>query len=308
MTHFKLGLFAVIAMFAVLATAFGLGMWTMHGDMVWYHTYFDESVQGLEIGAPVKYRGVLVGTVDAVEVADDRRHVDVTLAIDMRSTRKLGLAQSSPDLRTQLGTQGITGVKFVNIDFFDPKTNPPPKLDFPVADKYIPAAPSLMKGLETNISDVLSRMPALVDATIVALDKITAILDDFRGEKVPARLGKVIDEVDATVIAMRTLILHVDRAQIPNKTAEALDQLNVALGHASGVLARIDGDGGLVASTQRATDSLGDLGRKTSSSTEDLERTLRDLDEAAVAIRDLAQAIERDPDMLVKGRAKERKP
>ena len=64
------------------------------------------------------------------------------------------------------------------------------------------------------------------------------------------------------------------------------------------------GDSGLVASTRRATDSIGDLGRSTSDSTADLERTLRDLDEAAKAIRQLAESIDRDPDMLVKGRAK----
>ena len=76
----------------------------------------------------------------------------------------------------------------------------------------------------------------------------------------------------------------------------------------NGLLEGIGGDGGLVASTQRATDSIGDLGRSTNGSAAKLERTLRDLDEAAVAIRGLAEAIDRDPDMLVKGRAKAKKP
>jgi paraquat-inducible protein B len=307
-TNFKLGLFTILALASMLAAAFGLGIWTMRGDHIRYHTYLDESVEGLEIGAPVKYRGVLIGTVEHVGVAPDRKLVDVTLSIDTKASRKLELEASAPDLRTQLGTQGITGVKFINIDFFDPKTTPPPPLSFKPAEHYIPAAPSLLKGLQDSLSGVLERLPALVEATTLTVQKVNAAVDDYNGERVPARLGKVIDNVDAAVADMRTLVKNVDRAKIPEKTAAGLEQLDAALEHANAILARIDGDGGLVASTQRATDSIGDLGRKTSNSTEDLDRTLRDLDEAAIAIRDLAQAIERDPDMLVKGRATGKKP
>jgi paraquat-inducible protein B len=74
------------------------------------------------------------------------------------------------------------------------------------------------------------------------------------------------------------------------------------------VLDRLGGEGGLVASTQRVTDSVGDLGRSTSGSAAQLDRTLRDLDETLIALRELAEAIERDPDMLVKGRARGREP
>ena len=107
---------------------------------------------------------------------------------------------------------------------------------------------------------------------------------------------------------MRRLLKHFDGAQIPDKTAAAIDKLGDAVAKANAILEGIGGDGGLVASTQRATDSIGDLGISTKSSAARLERTLRDLDEAAVAIRSLANAIERDPDMLVKGRAKIGKP
>ena len=63
-THFKLGIFTVLAIVAVLAAAFGLGWRGVKSDTVRYHTYFDETVQGLELGSPVKYRGVLIGSVD----------------------------------------------------------------------------------------------------------------------------------------------------------------------------------------------------------------------------------------------------
>ena len=307
-THFKLGLFTLIAIAALFATAFGLGWRGMRSDMIAYHTYFDETVQGLEIGSPVKYRGVLIGSVGQIRLAPDKKHVGVTLELNAADATRLGLAKVTPDVRSQLGSQGITGVKFVNIDFFDPKINPAPELSFPPDEPYIPARPSLMKGLGDNLEIVSQRLPELVEATIATLHRLDAILVDFNDQRIPGRIAKVVGNIDGAVGDLRGLLRNVDHARIPDKTATAIDNLSAAVAKVNTVIDGIGGDGGLVASTQRATDSIGDLGRSTNGSAAELERTLRDLDEAAVAIRALAEAIDRDPDMLVKGRAKASKP
>jgi len=70
------------------------------------------------------------------------------------------------------------------------------------------------------------------------------------------------------------------------------------------VLDRLDGKKGLLASAQRATDAFGEVGRAGHGTQKDLEATLRDMSEAAEAIRSLVDAIERDPDMLLKGKTK----
>ncbi|MDF2698350.1 MAG: Paraquat-inducible protein, partial [Labilithrix sp.] len=64
--HFKLGLFVLLAFAAVIATLITLGAWSMRKDSVQYHTYFNESVQGLDVGAPVKFRGVTIGFVSGI--------------------------------------------------------------------------------------------------------------------------------------------------------------------------------------------------------------------------------------------------
>lgn len=76
------------------------------------------------------------------------------------------------------------------------------------------------------------------------------------------------------------------------------------LGQARSVLRRVDGDRGLIASARRATDSIGDLGRSTLSASDELGRTLRELGDAARAVRELAEDLQRQPDILVKGRAR----
>ena len=64
--YFKIGLFVIgatiIAIFGVVA----LGVGTVFKTKNLVETYIEESVQGLDVGSPVKFRGVLVGKVDEV--------------------------------------------------------------------------------------------------------------------------------------------------------------------------------------------------------------------------------------------------
>ena len=70
------------------------------------------------------------------------------------------------------------------------------------------------------------------------------------------------------------------------------------------VLDRLDGDKGIMASVKGATDAFGEMGRNGRGTQRDLEATLRDVSEAAEAIRTLAESLDRDPDMLIKGKTK----
>jgi len=72
------------------------------------------------------------------------------------------------------------------------------------------------------------------------------------------------------------------------------------------VLDGIGGKKGLLASAQHATDAFGEVGRAGRGTQKDLDATLRDMSEAAESIRSLVDAIERDPDMLLKGKTKGR--
>jgi ABC-type transporter Mla subunit MlaD len=71
---------------------------------------------------------------------------------------------------------------------------------------------------------------------------------------------------------------------------------------ANRLLDRMDGDRGLLASAERFSNSLGDAASNANGFTTEMEHTLRDVSEAAAAVRDLADALERQPDMLIKGR------
>lgn len=310
--HFKLGLFVILAIAATITTAIALGAQSMKKDTVKYHTYFNESVQGLDVGAPVKFRGVTIGFVSAIEIAPDHRHVDVVEELDTEDIKRMGLTDGDgkarfhvpPDLRAQLGSQGITGVKFVSIDFFDPKMNPPPKLPFDVSEHYIPAAPSMMKNLEDTITKAMDKLPELVDAVVAITSRVDRMVAQLEKDDVTGKAAETLVHADQVLTGLNATITKLDRAQLPDKAAATLDDVSKAVAKLNNVLDRVDGDEGLVASIHRASDAFGSFGKGAGSTTRELEKTLRDVREAAESIRILAEALERDPDMLLKGRAK----
>src|SRR5690606_16643457 len=109
--------------------------------------------------------------VSKIEIAPDLRWVAVELAIDRSAAKRLDLERPAPGLRTQLALQGITGVKFIDMDFVDPARTPPPALGFSPGRHYIPSRPSLFKGLEGRIGGATRELPALIDRTMATLDK-----------------------------------------------------------------------------------------------------------------------------------------
>src|SRR6185369_2522559 len=166
--HWKLGLFVVVGLVALIASLFWIGAQRFSRDAFDAVAFFDESVQGLDVGSPVKFRGVTVGTVGDITIAPDHRHVQVTSDIYVDALKRLGLGDRAPRkgeefinplLRVQLVSAGITGVRFLQTDFFHPARFPEPKLPFDPPWNYIPSAPSTLKSVGDTAMDVVNRLP-----------------------------------------------------------------------------------------------------------------------------------------------------
>ncbi len=287
--RWKLGAFVVLSAAAGLAGAVVLTAQSLQGVTVSYTSYLDEAVTGLETGSPVGYRGVKVGSVSDIRVAPDRRHVEVTYSLVADVLRRLGLAGQGtgektkliivPELRVQIAPTGLTGTKTLQIDFFDVGSAPPPVLQFPVPDNYIPAIPSTMKNLEDSLVRASDRLPELLREATGVAERVNALLEDVDRRGLPGKTFATLLRAD-----------------------ELFARLQVTLGKVDGVVERLDGNEGLLASVQRSSDSLGDAAGPRLG--DNLEASARDLREAAVAMRQLAEALQRDPDMLVKGKSK----
>ena len=173
--YFKLGLFLLIGL-ALLATALILlGTGSLFETSIPAETYFNESVQGLDIGAPVKFRGVVIGRVSNIDFIVNKyqpsatdgsaRYVLVEIALDEEAMRgfeaysrvnvKVGIHNAiTQGLRVRLTTQGLTGVAFLEMDFFDPDQNPQLPISWTPRAIYFPSAPSTMSRIESAINTI----------------------------------------------------------------------------------------------------------------------------------------------------------
>jgi paraquat-inducible protein B len=303
--HWKLGAFVVAAVLTGLTAAALLTAQSMQVVSISYTSYFDEAVTGLEIGSPIRFRGVAIGNVTAIEVAPDRRHVEITYSLGVAVLKRLGLAvagrgkevslQVPPGLRVQLASTGVTGTKFLQIDFFDTGGLPAPPLPFPVPDHCIPAIPSTLKNLEEAVVRAVDQLPALVRDFGVVVGRVNLLLDEVGRRELPAKAALALDDTHRLVASLQTKLDQLPVAQLSRDASATMVRIDQ-------VLARLDGEDGLLASVQRTSDSLGDLAGPRLRA--DVTTTVRDLREAAVAVRQLAEAIDRDPEMLLKGKAK----
>lgn len=277
--------------FAAIASLFFLGARSLQTQNVQYKSYFDESVQGLDLGSAVKFRGVVIGKVANIDVASDHRHVEVSCDLVVKDLNLLGLSVEKakglktkmhipPDLRVQLVSTGITGVKFIQIDYFNPKDYPPIELPFPIPENYIPAAPSMMKNLEDSVVHAVDRFPAVADQLLSVLVRIDNLLGEIESRKLPERVNTALTHVDQVLADAHSAIGALDTGKLSHDIQ------------------------GLIVSAQHTSDALGSLAQGANHVGPALEETLRDVQAAAQSIQRLADALERDPDMFIKGRAK----
>jgi phospholipid/cholesterol/gamma-HCH transport system substrate-binding protein len=312
--HWKLGLFVVVGFFIAMATIVALGARSLQKTTVTYRSYFDESVQGLDVGSPVKFRGVTIGSVSSIGIAPDHQHVEIgselvvdqlnDLGLNVVGDRKAPRIAVPPELRVQLGSAGITGVKFILIDFFSVGDNPIMPLSFRVPENYIPSARSTMKNLEDSVVRAVDRFPDVADQVVLVLGKIDRILEDVDSHHLPEKLGVALGHADRVMADVQIAVRGVDSPKLSADLQQTMANLNVTVTRMNGVLERVQGNKGLLASAERASNALGDVAQNANGLGLEVEETLREVQQAADTIQRLGDALERDSDMLLKGRSR----
>lgn len=295
-TTFKIGILTLMVVASMVVILLALGIRPGPDKTVRFRSYFDESVSGLDVGALVKYRGINVGVVDRIDLAPDGRSVEVRMKIDATRSSLLGWhAEHDTGLRARVGSPGLAGLKMIDVEFLDPAAHPPPPLTFAPGEHYVPAA---------SASDVQQSLATMTEALVGTLQRVDAVIQDVQTREVPARVADALQSVEQAATELRSTVHHVDRARLPDRTAESMTRLDLAIGSLQKVLERVDADGGVIEGAERASESVDALGRRATDATQELDRTVRDLGEAARTMRSLGDAIERDPDMLLKGKKK----
>jgi phospholipid/cholesterol/gamma-HCH transport system substrate-binding protein len=190
-TKFALGLFVTCGIGIACVAIIGLGLSKYFEKGQYYATYFDESVQGLDVDSPVKYRGVSIGRVEGIHVAPDAKLIQVVLNIESGQTLDRNIV-------AQLKSVGITGSMFVELDHKQ-KGEPDlsPHFSFPSKYPILSSKPSNIHTLMQSIGDALSQTKGM-DLEGIS-EKIKLSLDNINQAIADANVRNLSKTIESSV-------------------------------------------------------------------------------------------------------------
>jgi paraquat-inducible protein B len=315
-----IGLFLIGAIVLVVIGVATLASTAWFQQRSTFISFFQESVNGLEPGAPVKFQGAPVGSVTEILIQIDERdktfRVPVRYEIDLtRLTTPTGtfvdldmddvLRQQIMDgLRAQLQMESIvTGQLYVELTYRPDA----PSAEFesrPTAWPEIPTTPSLLAALGTGAG-------SLVGDVLKVLFQVNQMLADVDMKGINAAVVASAQAVERLVDSpeMRAAVgLAPGMAEQTTRTMLEMQRLAEQLAAAIGPLQeQIAGTNTEMALTMQALRQTIEETHALLTSTDSgigygLGETLASFREAAVALRVLAVSLERNPDMLLRGK------
>jgi paraquat-inducible protein B len=325
-----IGAFVLGAIALAVVTTLLLAGGGWFGEKREHTLYFDSAPQGLQVGAPVMFLGVKVGTVKQIQLgldtkagADSRFVVPVTIEVlpdvvrakggepvDLRDRAVVrGLVERG--LRGRLRLQSLlTGQLYVDLDFH-------------------PDKPARFVGLDPAVSEI----PTIR----TAVQELQSRLESFPMEKFLADVTAISGAVRALMTAegtqqlpqrLQTTLKHLESfaARLDADGGPALAEARKALVAAQGALARLEtaadrvaaltaADSETVKNLTRAADELAKAAAAVRSLTEQESPTvqhtnaaLKEIARAADALRQLAETLEDQPDAVWRGKRRKHEP
>lgn len=293
-SKFQVGIFVIVAVVIGVAGAIWLGASRYFEKSTPLLSYFSESVQGLEPGAAVKYRGVPAGRVETIAIAPDGDLIQVTMSLDTEFAESVGRDET---LRAQLQLTGITGLRYVEIDrHTGDALYKWPKLSFKPPHPVIKSTPSSFKAVQDALEDIYDRVMSVdlegvandLRATLQAADQL---LRDERVPHVLTNLAEVSDSAARVTANLDRMTKQVDLAPtistLRQATVEARDLFHdLRAGQtAAKVRETLQGIDGAAHSAQQFLVSL--------------QGTIERLDRTAVNLERLTDEVRRQPSRLL---------
>lgn len=291
-----------------LGLAVGFVLFLASGDLgragTTYETYIGESVQGLDVGSLVRYRGVAVGRVTEIGLtaaeyrrgnglpfADVYQLVLVRFALD--ATRIGGMPRMEDairlGLRVRIASEGITGVKYMEVDYVSgPERFPAYDVPWQPRYPYIPAMPSTVAQVTSAAEALVARLQRIDFEGLIG--NLAALTTELRGQLSHADLGRTLAEAAAAAAAVREAV---QAADLPGTLAAAREAIREAdlpetlravreaarsvgeAGEAAEVLAAGRDIRAAVANTARATEEMRNAFARLPQAIASLEATVR---------------------------------
>lgn len=329
--YLRVGTLVVVGVALAIGFVLFLTSGRLRGEHQVFETYLRESVAGLDVGAPVRFRGVPIGRVTELGLVSVVYHSEVRRAHE--SAYRLVLVRFAVDperygvasvenavlagLRVRVATTGVTGLSYLEVDFVEPTRFPP--LEVPWQPRYpvIPSVPSTITQVTSAAERLMTRLADLdIDALIEAATGLLADLRRQVGEQ--GDLGMTLHEAAAAMAALRQAIEGAEFADTLRDIRGAANSIGAAGESAQALLGGPEMSGTVASIGQAAADLRTAIARlpaviqslelavrsvrgTTSDAQADLGPLLRDLRATVASLRDTAEALRRSPSQSLFG-------
>lgn len=281
--------------------------------------YFDSSVNGLRVGAPVKFKGVEVGSVKDIRLQLERdlevSKIPVIIEIDLEKLTSKGatavIAEDRPafqkavvdrGLRGQLLMESlVTGLLYVGLDFF-PKTPITLVQQQPDGNYQYPEIPTIPTNLE-RVQDAVSRIinkleeidfKALTQSLTETVTGVNQLVNSPALKASLENLQQTLPKVDQAVAGIHKLTTTLDGNVA--RLSENLEQTSTAARLA------VEQMQASLKQTETTINNVQAVTDPNSPTFYELKKTLREVSAAARSLRLLSNYLERNPRALISGR------
>jgi phospholipid/cholesterol/gamma-HCH transport system substrate-binding protein len=284
-----IGLFVTVGSLIGFVFIVWLGASKYFENGMTYVTYFDESVQGLQVDSSVKYRGVDVGRVLKIGVAPDRRLVEVVIKINYSRPVE-------PDVLSQLKTVGITGIVFIELDRRRKgEAVLGTQLQFEPPYPVILSRPSDISLIMSGVADIYQKIQKIDFEGISDQLKSTAKSIDifFNNEK----MNHTMKHIEAATASLESTTQRIDKMVAEGKVDKTLQE-------AQQTLAQIRKEIGAMRlgdTAGKATRFLDHLDQRTRRVSNHMEDTLMEIKSSSENINKLLERLQNNPSELIFG-------
>lgn len=293
-----IGMFVVGAVVLAFAGLIIFGAGTFFSDKQQFILYFNGTLQGLGVGAPVTFKGISVGKVTEIRVLVDRDNLSFRVPVfieidlskfkpaDMQDTQRIIIPGKRREflsmlveqgLRAQLQVQSlVTGQLLIALDFH-PDT--PIQRHGPDSEvQELPTIPSSIEVLAKKVEEL--PLEDLVNGALRAIEGIDRLVNN-------PNIGGNLEALQTTQLELQKLMQNINSRVEPvaDELSKATEAITAAANQAAESLETMNG---LVAEDSKLR--------------YELYTALEELALAARSMRAMADTIQQNPESLLYGR------
>lgn len=325
--YFRVGVFVLVGAALIVGgiIAFGAGA-VIKEEYYYAETYFDESVQGLEVGSPVKLLGVPIGRVELITFVDQVYDVSPSgysrpvliraalfpQALNAKSKEefeRLGPQFVKAGMRIRLASQGFTGVRYLDAGMLDPERYPGMEIPWKPEVLYIPSARGQLSAIVDSVDALTRKLEAIpferiTEGAEALVQTLQQGVKDADIATLSGKLVKVLDNLSGvTGPELQETRARIDRLLDRLNTITADVEIGDAMTNLDRTMAAIrEAAAGLPDTITKLDIAISDVDALLSGKEETLRLMLNDIRIAAQNLRAFTETLKRYPAAVLFGK------